>query len=69
METLARIAMNINTSPWHSDSKNNIKVVSLNCAGLKPHFKDIQAEDTVLKGDIIHLVETSLEVNEDNPLK
>ena len=42
--------------------------MSLNCAGLKPHFKYIQADNTVLKGDIIHLVETSLEINDSNPL-
>ena len=67
-ERLAKISMNVNPSPWHRDSKNTIKVVSLNCAGLKPHFKDIQVDDTVLKGDIIHLVETSLEIDDKNPL-
>ena len=42
-----------------------IKVASLNCAGLKPHTMDILDDTTVLKADILHLIETSLEENED----
>ena len=34
--------------------------MSLNCAGFKAHFKDLRADHTLLKGDIIHLFETSL---------
>ena len=45
---------------------NIIKIASLNCAGLKSHFIDILVDETLLKADIIHLVETSLESNEAN---
>ena len=42
-----------------------MKIASLNCAGLKVHFRDIQADDRLKKADIIHLVETSLIEEED----
>jgi hypothetical protein len=42
-----------------------LKIVSLNCAGLKAHFQDIQTDDRLNKADIIHLVETSLNEEED----
>ena len=38
----------------------------MNCAGLAAHYVDILADDTLMKGDIIHLIETSLEKNEGN---
>ena len=44
------------------------KIASLNCAGLKSHFQDVQSDDTILKLEIIHLIETSLEENEESPL-
>ena len=47
----------------------SLKVVSLNCAGLQAHVGDIQVDDTIAKGDIIHLIETSLEFKEESPLK
>jgi hypothetical protein len=67
-ERLAKISMNANPSPWHKNSNNSLKVVSLNCAGLKAHFRDIGTDNMILKGDIIHLIETSLEDNEESPL-
>ena len=60
--------MNANPSPWYKSSLKAIRIVSLNCAGLRAHSKDIVADDTLLKGDIINLIETSLEENEENPL-
>ena len=42
--------------------------MSLNCAGLIAHYKDIAADNMVLNGDIIHLIETSLKDEEANPL-
>ena len=61
--------MNKNPTPWHKEgSKDTIKVVSLNCAGLKPHYEDILYDEAVQRGDIIHLIETSLEKNEESPL-
>lgn len=44
--------------------KRNIKIASLNGNGLKSHFKDILADNKLLKADIIHLIETSLAKND-----
>ena len=67
-DRLASISMNKNPSPWLTDNDNSIKVASVNCAGLKAHYKDIKSDETLLKGDIIHLIETSLEEYEVCPL-
>ena len=40
-------------------------ITSMNCAGLQAHFEDMKTDDKLLKADIVHLVETSLE-REDN---
>ena len=66
---LAAISINANPTPWYKENNISLKVVSLNCAGLQAHFRDIQVDDTIAKGDIIHLIETSLEDNEESPLK
>ena len=50
---------------WSKDTENTLKIVSLNCACLKAHIQDIQADAKLLKGDIIHLVETSVKEDED----
>ena len=65
---LAKISINANPSPWMKNRSGDMKVVSLNCAGLKPHFKDIGVDGMLLKGDIIHLIETSLEEEDVSPL-
>ena len=67
-ERLAKISLNANAT--HRQQKNDeaLKVVSLNCAGLKPHFKDIANDSMIMNGDIIHLIETSLEEEDDSPL-
>merc|ERR1711954_191896 len=57
-------SINENPTPWLKANQDSIKVVSLNCAGLKPHFIDIQVDEHLLKADVIHLVETSLDKNE-----
>ena len=66
---LSTISMNLNPSPWQSNVKRQVKVVSLNCAGLRAHFKDIERDEMILKADIIHLIETSLEEGEESPLE
>ena len=66
---LATISMNSNPSPWQSIDKRDVKVLSLNCAGLRAHFKDIERDVMILKADIIHLIETSLEEGEESPLE
>ena len=66
---LENISLNRNPSPWESQCKECIKVMSLNCAGLKAHIDDIQTDEKIKKADVIHLIETSLKENEENPLK
>ena len=41
-----------------------MKIASLNCAGLKAHFQDIQSDDRLLRADILHLIESSLTKND-----
>ena len=60
-----RISINNNPCPWMKETKNALKILSLNCAGLKAHFRDIQTDDRLRKADIVHLVETSL-MNDDD---
>ena len=54
--------MSINENPdqWHEENINTLKIILLNCAGLKAHYEDIKIDQRVLKADIIHLVEISL---------
>ena len=66
---LAAISINANPTPWYKENNISLKVVSLNCAGLQAHFRDIEVDDTIAKADIIHLIETSLEDNAESPLK
>ena len=65
---LASISVNANPSAWQKNIMEALKIVSLNCAGLKAHFRDIGRDGMILKGDIIHLIETSLEDEEESPL-
>ena len=67
-ERLAKISFNANPTPWQMRTEDTLKVVSLNCAGLKPHLKDIEVDRSIMKGDIIHLIETSLLKDEYSPL-
>jgi hypothetical protein len=60
-----RVSINENPDPWSKETENTLKIVSLNCAGLKAHFQDIETDDRLQKGDIMHLVETSLKEDED----
>ena len=62
LNRLKEISLNENPTPWLKIDQKSIKIVSLNCAGIKPHFVDIQADEHLLKADIIHLIETSLSV-------
>ena len=67
LERLKSIYINENPIPWDRESssmKRNIKIASLNGNGLKSHFKDILADNKLLKADIIHIIETSLAKNE-----
>ena len=66
LQRLKEISSNENPTAWQRLNKKAVKVASLNCAGLKPHFLDIQADKHLMKADIIHLIETSLDVVEEN---
>ena len=59
LKELARmnaISVNQNPSPWNIQSRNSIKVLFLNCVGLKPHFEDFKLDKNVAKAkaDIIN---------------
>ena len=69
LQRMKSLSANINPSPWQKDQKDAIKIVSLNCAGLAPHFRDIQTDEHVIKADIIHLMETSLKDQDEQNFK
>ena len=68
LERLDKISINKNPTPWDQDIPGTLKIMSLNCAGMRAHKEDIVQDNRVLKADIIHLIETSLEENEECPL-
>ena len=69
LKRLKTKSANENPTPWNKEIKmGQIKLASLNCAGLTPHFIDILADDKLMKADVIHLIETSLEENEGQQL-
>ena len=57
--------MNKNPSPWHEEDVYSIKIASLNCAGLLPHIRDIRRDAKLLKANVLHLLETSLNKDAD----
>ena len=61
LNKLKGISLNENLTQWLKPNLKTLKVASLNCAGLKPHYIDIQADGHLLKADIIHLIETSID--------
>ena len=66
LERLKSISYNQNPPPWSVSSRNDrVRVASLNCAGLAPHYIDVLADEKLIKSDIIHLLETSLENKEE----
>ena len=64
LQRLQQMSINEKPTPWLRHDNNSVKVASLNCAGLKPHFIDIQADSHLLKADVIHLIETSLDADD-----
>ena len=66
---LENISMNKNPSSWDTINDRNIKVMTLNCAGLKAHMEDIKTDNKIMQADMIQLIETSLNEDEENPLK
>ena len=60
------VSLNTNPTPWLKDQRNGVKIATLNCAGLAPHFLDIECDEHLMKADVIHLIETSVE-EQDEP--
>ena len=60
LRRLEKISLNRNPTPWDATSKGSIKVASLNCAGFFPHLKDLTSDLRLMKGDIVHIQETSI---------
>ena len=65
LERMNLVAINNNPSPWLKEEKNTVKIITLNCAGIKPHYQDIKCDPKLRKADIINLLETSL-LSDDN---
>ena len=49
VDRMNRVSINENPDPWSKEEDNTLKIVSLNCAGLKAHFHDIQTDDRLRK--------------------
>ena len=64
MQRLDEISINRNPSVWTRKPDAATNILSLNCAGLKPHFDDIKVDGKVLNGDILHFSETSLTIQD-----
>ena len=60
MKRLQEISFNSNKSFWHRPDPVLLKIATLNCAGLLPHFRDIIKDEKLKQGHIINLLETSL---------
>ena len=59
-----KVSWNENLGHWDKHDPNALKIVSLNCAGIRVHFEDIQSDYKLRKADIINLQEISLAENE-----
>ena len=64
LERMNKVCINSNPGPWSTNDDNLLKVVSFNCAGLRAHFEDIKTDDKLMKADIMHLIETSINEND-----
>ena len=65
VERMNESSLNNNPSSWCKKLENSIKICFMNCCGLKPHYEDIIVDPKLSKSDAIHLLEISLE-NDDN---
>ena len=59
LERLDAISFNMNLTPWYDD--DCLHVASFNCAGLRAHIDDIRTDAKLLRADLIHLQEISIE--------
>ena len=42
LDRMNRVSINENPDTWNKEDINTLKIISLNCAGLKAHFEDIK---------------------------
>ena len=61
LERMNSVAVNNNPGPWKKNVKGTIKIVFMNCAGIKPHFEDIKIDVQLRHANMIQLLETSLQ--------
>ena len=64
LDRMNKISINANPTPWKRNMSNSIKLLFMNCAGLKPHFNDITSDTKLPMADVISLLEISLEPND-----
>ena len=64
VQRMNKVSWNENLGHWEKHDPNALKIVSLNCAGIRVHFEDIQSDYKLRKADIINLQEISLAENE-----
>jgi len=62
LHRMKAVSLNSNPSPWLKDQKSCLKIAALNCAGLSSHYTDIKCDEHLMKADVIHLIETSIEI-------
>ena len=60
LRRLQEISFNRNPTPWHKRNSEAIKIASVNCCGLLSHLRDIRKDFKLQKGDVLHILETSL---------
>ena len=63
LQRLEDISFNRNPTPWHDNCPEIVHIASLNCAGLRAHFQDILLDNKLLRADVLHLDETSVEAS------
>ena len=64
LDRLNKISQNKNPTKWENDTKEVLKVSSLNCRSLNKHYADLITDDILLKSDFIGLQETWLTSDE-----
>ena len=60
LKRLERISLNRNPTSWDTPTKGSLKIASLNCAGFFTHLKDLTADSRLMKGEVVHVQETSI---------
>ena len=63
LKRLKSISFNENPSPWFKNDEKSVKICMLNCAGLRPHIRDIRCDPSLEKADVMSFVEISIEKN------